>query len=722
MASALSNASMTALQFMPSAQLQDTKVSVGVTPQTISPDRSAGSFAGDLATNIGKLHEALGTQALMDEKVNQAKGLIDAQNLYNESTPEDRKKLSVMDAAQQAGMVDSGSNPYFKAYGDKMRGQLLSSDFSQEYQETYAGRPAKTPEEEQSRYVDFMNKKKNDLGNTIAMNTAFDMGYGEQIQGKATQLAQAHVQKDIADKASAVLMAAKASLGNANDDAKNLLATNGALTNAYQTAINTLRMSGTPLEQTATMAANAITDLSKTGQIDPDRARAMTEHIVLESNADGTPKTTLADVVDKETIHKATANFYESNFTRQSADFINKHAKDTTMDATFKEIEAMPAWQQPIYYKLVSTIQGQQKAEQARQQALLLAQAKKAQKSADSQATLSAHWGAYMAGNPTAGISMQGVLPADVSAFFDSKVVEVMNSGKDPASVMNDLQKVTSFVPFSTFKTGMQKNYEAVTENIRTNPDGSISGDTGRLSQLINYQSQNPAAFRSIFGEKLSGDINCIRDFTSVGGSTDAGIRNFADYNSLDDASKKQYEENGKYLMRKGTYSDGTPITMSLTPVGGGDDETVSIASYPRLSQQISRSSALYQHQGYSPEDATKKAINDISYNMTSYKGALIPRDMLGDGEGPIRQALNNMVWSVNDDGNAVNVQFDEDSQQFVAYDNTGRTVRKSLAQIKYDAQAIYEATLNGTAVPQSDATQQQDNSFNNTSGMNILI
>ena len=281
----------------------------------------------ELGQNLQKLSVALNDYRLNTEKYKEQKGLIEATRMINSETPEDVAKLNLIDAAQTYGYVDSMDNPYFQAHAERLRGGYLSAQMKQQYDDKYAMSPAKSANEEQSRYAQFSSdykKKLYDSSGAPQNSLAFEMGYNESNLINANKLSQDWYSKKHAEDLQVTHDTLNARLGVIVDNSGELLKENGLMTKSVQDIANEAKLMGLPPDARQSLWDGFLKQLVANGRIDGERLEQMCQNIDIQTNVDGT-QMKLSDVVNIAQ-YKQIANDYHNQFMNQRKyDFVKKY-------------------------------------------------------------------------------------------------------------------------------------------------------------------------------------------------------------------------------------------------------------------------------------------------------------------------------------------------------------------------------------------------------------
>ena len=721
MATAVSNAIGRADIFTPQVNRSGGQQLSNIAVSPISPDTSNSTNDAELANNIDKIDASLQAYNVSNEQYKNDKGLREATSMINGMSPDDIKKLNVIDAAQQEGYVDSTSNPYFKAYADKLRGQFLASEAKQEYDQKFSLTPTATADDERARFANFMEDwRANNLSGSSApvVSYAFDNGFNEANLINSKQLVDTWNKKDYEQQATTVMASTLSKLGGLTANSVELLKTPNAMTQVAQSILNEPRLMGLPMSTRVSIIDQWSQQMVQTGHLDPTRLEQMMSNLTVGTNLDGSA-IHASDVVNLQTLKTEAAEYSKQFITQAKYNFMQTYIDKKDIAgaiSTVDQLRTNDPDNAPAYAAMLpSIISGvrAKEAEEARQRA---AAAKLASKTTLANVQLRTALKAYINGSTvslgTIAAAVNGV-PEDVkSGVFLESINYAMDTNNQPdmsmSTRMNYISKIMDFPPFTEYRKALASQYSSDIRNIVLNEDGSpVASDTARL--LIAMRQSSPQNFSATFGDELDGQVSTITGLIdNHGGDVDAGLQDYARYNSLDDDTKKSYKSNIKSLLANSGYQvDG------MHSLGGGETASLPYNASPELTNRIEEQAVVFMAGGASAYDAVNMAGSQITNGYDYYHGAAIPKGLknnigTSDDEYYLMKALDNHVYNIADAGGVpaetVDVKYDNRSQMF-AISGGGQQEVVSLKQMRDGAYDIYADDVNGASSSGSNDT-----------------
>lgn len=193
MGSKVANAVGVAQQYMPQekevyrARLQGVQQNWNVTADT-------NNIASKTAQALEALGVRIGDYALQKEKQDYEYANLYARQLFNQTTDEEKKKLSAMQLVTHYGSYKLGDNKYAAAIIDEMRGEYLNNQAYMSYLDWRKTQPPVASEvEEGKRLEEYMaqwhDKQIAENGNLITNYHAFMNGYNKKATEQRSQVA-----------------------------------------------------------------------------------------------------------------------------------------------------------------------------------------------------------------------------------------------------------------------------------------------------------------------------------------------------------------------------------------------------------------------------------------------------------------------------------------------------------------------------------------------------
>ncbi|WP_196599119.1 hypothetical protein [Pectinatus frisingensis] len=719
----ISNAVGTARQFTPRPEESYQGHYQSVNASSVAAD--ATNSWDDLSTNLSKLNEAFQGYAVSHEKYLSATGHDAAERMINSESEDDIKRLNTIDAAQLYGYADSASNPYFKAYADKLRGGFLSTMMKNEYDSQYANTPARSMDEEAQRFSKFSQdwKEQNCSGDKAPLNqTAFDSGYNENnlinLNNLATTWTKTKNQNDIVT----TMASAQSQLGKLIENSPTLLKTNGAMTSGVQTVFNNLKLMGLPASYREKLLDDFSTQLVQSGHIDATRLEQMMNNIDVTTNIDGSQQKA-SDLLDMQTYKTYAAQYNKQFVTKQRSDFIQQCINKKDRQAGFNLVsnarendpdnaEAAEMDNRQIQNGIDNKIK-EEKAIAAQKFKAGLRAYKTASVNAQKSNTFNGMLLAYMNGSDTYNgmpISSFSFKPEEMYP----KMMETLNyyiQGDNGDEKMNYIERLMRLPQASALRQTITQNIVDSMDSIVPTSDGSpVCSDT--MKSTLQFYANNPNSCEHLFGSEVANRARMLKTLTDMnGGDFDAGLQQFATYNSTDADARAGYRAQVNDLITSSNYTaDGVPR------LGGGSTASINVYANPDMQNEVADLATVLCCQGQSPYQALNSAGTIVQNSYYTYHNGAFPKGVLNDigtpdDEGYFQDALDDAMASTNPDGNAsnVNIRYDRDSQTFYFDDPySGNSSYKSLAYIRQAAKEWYDrATAWAEANPQ-DAEDYQ--------------
>lgn len=196
MGSKVANAVGVAQQYMPQekevyrARLQGVQQNWNVTADT-------NNIANKTAQALEALGIRIGDYALQKEKQDYEYANLYARQLFNQTTDEEKKKLSAMQLVTHYGSYKLADNKYAAAIIDEARGEWINNELHAAYLDWRKTQPpVATEAEEGQRYVDWIQKEKERIIGTDGVFIdnwhAFENGFNKRALEQRSQVANIH--------------------------------------------------------------------------------------------------------------------------------------------------------------------------------------------------------------------------------------------------------------------------------------------------------------------------------------------------------------------------------------------------------------------------------------------------------------------------------------------------------------------------------------------------
>lgn len=724
----ISNALGTQRQFTPQPDRQYQGNYQGINPvRAVAVDTSR---AQTLAANLERLNAAFQSHAVSHEKWANDTAEIKAQRITAGMTPEEIRTMNTIDAAQQAGIVDPTANRYFKAHVEKLRGQQLAVRVKQEYDAQYAMKPARSMQEEQQRYYDFVSdwKNANLTGDNAPVNfTAFNIGFNESQAMNAIKLADSWNKKKYDEDIVITMANMQSELGEIIQMSPELLKVNGAMTGAVQEIFNEGRLMGLPPQYRMKLLDDFATQLVRTGHIDSTRLEQMLDNITVQSSLDGTT-TKASDLLDMQTYKTYAAEFRQQYMDKWRYDkingFINKGEAGLTEyfqyleDTKNNDPDSLPLVA-AMYQPIVSGIkqkEAERKAE-ARARLASMKEANKEQMKADNTLGAINTWlnrGTKYNGRTISSLSIDKDL---LNQIATPMLYQFMQEGN-----FEKVNRLMQMPQMNALRSDISADLSYKLDAIRPDANGTASVDSSILS-LMQFTINNSNSVESLFGGEIANKAGILKSlFDMHNGDMDLTIRDFATYNSASATDKQGYNQQVRALIASTNYQAGG--VLHLSEDDNFDTTTVNIWSNPDLETAVSDLATVFCIQGLSPYDALNKAGAIVSNNFIAYHDGVFPKgcasgSCYGASEEKnqiyFRRALAQYVLENSpDDGANVSMRYDRNSQTFYfTNDNTEFSSFVPLGKVRQTASDLWTAGLNSLAEQEGNSYSQEVDEIN---------
>lgn len=718
MPSLTSNAVGTARQFtpLPDATYQGNYQGISNNEAYVPPSNKAAM----LANNMDRLSSALQGYLVQHEKYKDTIGLQDATAMINQASPAAIEKLNAIDAAQMEGFADSASNPYFKAYAEKLRGQFLSNRMRDDFELQLQENPdwKKTPDELMRRYSNFANSWKNDrVGSNIAPKDeyAFNLGYNENNLHEATGLIDKWYDNRKQENLTLTVSQVSNDLDKTLMNMPNLVDDPKKVQEAIQTALNPTRLMGIPLESRMKIIQDFLHKGIVSGSMPINIIDKVLPNIVMQTTSDG--KTIkLSDCMDMKGLHVDAVNYLSRYNSTLKETFINNHVND--YQGALNELEAIQ-YSDPDRYQLLATTLPIIKAQQERIKAQAEAEARKAARGGGVGGHASAYSRAYRGSRSTRPrrYSTRRNPDGTVGAYGGHRIKtaegakELIDAATNGVNTVNGLPissyTVTPELYFPAFsnqcaylaglassgtagqrewaqdglynlmnspqgaplRKSLAYSYQAALSTIHIGDDGHAEL-TQEQQNLISFYATNPLFVKDTMGEGCYKDAIVMHTlYRAHPEDTDAVADAFYEWKNMEPEKKKMLVAQVKPQIA-GYTAEGVE---NLDPSQGSS--TVNLGENPDFADALLLGSAC----AYNLTGDTTSAINqvgsDIAQGYFQYRGAMIPKYTLkGIGTSDDRQnLLDSLCMEMTlEDGtipDSCRIKYDATTRTFTFYD-----------------------------------------------------
>ena len=709
----ISNAVGTARQFTPQADnlYQGSYGGVSASHAAASPSTSLDL----LSQNMEKLNSALQGYMVNHEKYMDTKGHIEAQNMINGMSAGAIKTLNTIDAAQLEGYADSMSNPYFKAYADKLRGGFMSTQMKLEYDNQYGMTPARNMDEEAQRYADFSDKWKQShtSGDKAPENQiAFDSGFNENQLVNVGKLTQDWTKKKHEDDITNVFAAVKSQLGSIITSSPELLQNEGTATSTIQQIFNQTRLMGLPAPYRQKLLEDFTDEFVKTGHIGAEQLENILNNVTVMTDIGG-GSTKASELLDMQSLKTSAAEYSRQFMTKWKYDTINHFIQTKDYDGYFKLLEdtrrnnpdkareVADMWspinvgikQQEAEAKRVAEAKRKERLEYNK------AQLQKQQEDDTLRGALKVHMdgGTMYNGQTIRSIKVDPKTAGSLLAESVDYVIGLDGNGNfkndndmSPNTRMQYLANIMSFPPFAQARTDIVNQYSSSIDSIQPSQDGgAVCSQTAY--NLVNLYQANSADFTSAFGTDLAAKVGIISLFANARGDLNAGVADYAAYNITDKNVREDFESSARYQL--------AGYTMEGMPVLGGGLTTARAYESADATKMLSKVAGALMCAGmYAPEDAVNRAASIVKDNLLYYQGAYIPKGTFNNigtsnDEAYFAKAMNRFNYGMSPTGNA-DIRYNAGTQMFLISGENGSS-SVSLDSIRKSAYDIYAEEVN---------------------------
>ena len=660
----------------------------------------------ELGQNLQKLSVALNDYRLNTEKYKEQKGLIEATRMINSETPEDVAKLNLIDAAQSYGYVDSMDNPYFQAHAERLRGGYLSAQMKQEYDDKYAMSPAKSANEEQSRYAQFSSdykKKLYDSSGAPQNSLAFEMGYNESNLINANKLSQDWYSKKHAEDLQVTNDTLNARLGVIVDNSGELLKENGLMTKAVQDIANEAKLMGLPPDARQSLWEGFLKQLVANGRIDGERLEQMCQNIDIQTNVDGT-QMKLSDVVNIAQ-YKQIANDYHNQFMNQRKyDFVKKYTDmgRAGIQQAMADVEDM-RYTDPVSYAelaplLPQVVSGVERKEAERARALKTSHSNRF--NTDDPVEIANVLDEWLKGNtvvngmPITSWKLDEQTLMDISSAY---MAEACKSG-DASTFF----KIMQLPQMRNLRQSITAGLQSSLAGIKPTDDGGTTadGDMG-LRNLALFVANNPNDTQLCFGSEVAREGRILASFMRLRGEA-GGLRLYSEVAAMPDDIRRERKQEVDGWMA-GLTIEGARHLNSFNVPEDSDTDTIYLDMNinGEVRADVEQAATAYALSGMTSQNATIQAINDVKANYVTYHWGAFPRSTFynmgtNDDQGWLCHGLDALIYECSESqASEVQLSYNSTTQTFTAinpYDDN--RVTWSLAKVRKASIEAYQRAL----------------------------
>ena len=729
MPSDISNAIGTERQFTPQPDAGYAGRYQGVSPQAA---HAALSGTEQLAQNMAQLSAALGSYFVSHEHYLNDKGSIEAERMIKGESEEDIRKLNVIDAAQQEGYADSLSNPYFKAYAERLRGGSLSSVMKDQYDAKYAMQPARTAAEEARRFHAFATEwqETNLAGDHAPVNpTAFGIGFNENQLIHIGNLMTAWTKQDHENKVTVAMAQAQSELGDIIHNSAELLKTNGAVTQAAQEVFNQVRLMGLPPAWRGKLLQDFVDEFVQTGHIGAERLGQMLENITIQTDLDGT-RTKASDLLDLQHIKSMAAAYNRQFHTQAKADFIDQYVKQgeagkKAARAYIEGLRESDPEKALEYNALIPAVDNgievaKAKAEAARKAAMARkgkGGGKAGSRVTDPQ-TVSSLIEGWLNGSTMVGGKPISAYTIDQDELYSAVmpyVREYIQTG-DSAN----LTRLMDMPQLGKLRSTISDDLASTLAGILPSDDGGVNiGGNPELMSFVEGIMANPGAIAHTFGGSLAAEAYTLKTLAVAHGGGGWGMQQALRLYALSHQTERQnpavHRENKTLAENSmaGYTVDSVPSAHNIDAKTDTADFGLGVNDLVR--DDLAKIWGTLLDAGYSQEAAMSEINQMVRSNYETYHWGVYPKachyniGTVNDAHF-FKEAIDDFIYDTAGSGTAdteaTTISYNPATQAFFFECRTnGKTQSVTLSQLRKKAQSINETYLaNEGAAAEEDA------------------
>ena len=620
-----------------------------------------------------------------------------------------------MDSAQTAGLVDVGSNPYFKAYAEKLRGNFLGARIKQDYDAEFADKPAKSAEDELKRFNKYVSDyRKGIVENAPPSNTvAFDRGFYENSLTNATNLVTSYNKKKNEEYVVNTMSEITNEMGDIINDAPQLLAAdNHSFSDRVREIFNAGRLMGLPPQYRQKLADDFMKRLVETGAIPMERLKQMADAVIVQTDMAGDEKK-LSDIVDMNTLAEANLSYNMRYDRTRMEKFVKDYGSSKQYNKFLQETEAM-RYSNPREYRFRMSIAPQVEAEENKQ----IAKADRERRAFLS--SINRKNGG--SGSSSKKITDKEIMNSTINAWvngntytpqygtisnmkFDEPLFTscVMNEMSYLASVgaTTGINKLLSMPQVSSIKKDLITQVNSSLASIHFDSQGNVAYDTN-AENLVKWFQADPAGASFFYGGSTSNEAQVICGLITSTGSLDTAMNYYATWNT------KSTDEKKLALSNIQKYYD-VDAAYGAENMRDGEKTAFTITADPSLNSTWRTLTAILRMRGMGEEDSQNEAGKMLARNLFYFRGLLCPKAVLnGLGTGNDPEFFAQAIDDLSDYKENVILSYDFESQMFLCKDlETGQQSMRSLEAMRQIAQNLAE---------QDGARKAQAYAENNTS------
>lgn len=710
----------------------------------ISPHAAQAAMSSNVqvAQNIERLTQAFNNYTLSHEQFLSDTGSIEAERYIASKTPEDLKKMNVIDAAQNEGLVDSASNPYFAAYAEKMRGRVLSDVAKQEYDHKYAMDPAKSAADEARRYSSFVNDWEKANLSDVQNKNAFNSGFYEDNLKNISALTTQWERQDHENKIQVVMAESQSQLGSIIENSRELLKENGPATEKTQQVFNQLRLMGLPMQYRQKLLQDFVDQFISTGHIGAERLEQMLDNITIQTDFDGTV-TRASDLLNMQTTKTMAAEYNRQFYTQEKYDWVEKYVKmgENGKIESMKDVSIMLKENPEKAVELNAFIpqvfsridQNTAKQEVARLQAM--AQRGKSISQKVKPLTEDSDFVEGLLNAWNRGDTMyEGLAIAEYSIKDDvlyRAVMPMINHWAQGDDTYN-LTRIMDLPQLKKLRETISDDLSSTLSGIMPTDDGGVNiGNNPELEAFVTRVMENPGAIAHTFGGKLAGYAYTLNTLYTAYGMSEWGkqqaLRLFAEGNQML-RTHPEVDEQNKTLAKNsiaGYTIDGVSNSAYHNDYSDVVDLGLGVNDYVR--EDLQNVWHLLLNTGLSNERVMEKINKVVRDNYETYHYGAFPRAITYNMETVndpyyFRKGIDTYIYDTigEDDplrASATTISYNSSKGTFVFNDTIGgNTQSVTLAQIR--SAGKYQADLD---MKEGIANYNSDNTTNNAQELQNL-
>lgn len=718
----ISGALGTQRQFTPQPDAGYVGRYAGVSPVNISASTNR---SDQLSQNLMQLTAALSSYRVSHEGYLNDTGSIDAERMVRGESEESIRKLNAIDAAQQEGFADALSNPYFKAHAERLRGGFLSTVMKNAYDEKYAMTPARTAQEEVSRYNQFARdwQKANLSGDAAPVNmTAFAAGFNENQLVNMGNLMASWEKKNYENEVKTVMASVQSELQDVIKNAPDLLQENGVVTARVQEIFNNVRLMGLPAEYRGKLLSDFAEEFIKLGYIDGTRLAQMMENITVQTSFDGT-ETKASDLLPMATIKNMAEEYHAQFHTQEKYDWVQGHIENQSLSEAMAEVAE---WEHsdPVrardYNRLIPEIergieQKKREAERAMRQRQAAAGRGRSSGGGSSTVTdpqaVSDIISTWLQGGIVHNGMPIGAYSIDKSALYAIGMPVLQKLIRD--GDVTQMHRLMDMPQMSAMRSTISSDFANLLSSIMPSDDGGVNiGSNESLRALLGAIQTNPAMIAGTFGGDFAREAYTIKTLTIANGGGDAGYENGLRLYALSNQVKRQspdvHNANAKAAADNmlGFTIDDVPHSS-----GGTDWADFGMPCNQFVADDFRTLWTTLRDAGIEPEQAQSSVNRCARDNYETYHWGVFPitahYNIGTDNDAHFfRKALDAYIYETCEGGDTIDysettIGFNPLTNVFTFTCNRmGRTKQVTLSQLHTKARSIYTQTPEESTTP----------------------